>query len=293
MKHGGIFLVKIISTINLKGGVGKTSMTVALGEFLAMEHGLDILIIDLDPQTNATVSVMDEKIWLEKDKKGETLRQLFEDKLKNTSKFDINKSITKGVSNINGGIPNLSLLPSSIGLIDLQDALPQISAGRYYVASPVTILKEAIADILNQYDFVLIDCPPNLGIITLNGIYISNYYLIPTIPDILSTYGIPQIINRIDGFKKETNINIEPLGIVISMYRSQSKLHNSVVESLKEKASSGSYPRIFDTVLPLRGKTAEAADFRAPVNTLKQKYGYGTDYEIFRSLTNEVLSYVH
>ncbi|MBU3966518.1 MAG: AAA family ATPase [Euryarchaeota archaeon] len=219
-------MVKVVSTINLKGGVGKTMMTIALAEFLSIEHKKKVLLIDLDPQTNATVSLMGETAWLTKDQRGETLLQLFKDKLEKTSKFDIKRAIVKKASNIAGGIGTLDLLPSSLGLIDIQDSLPLIPAGRFYVTSPVTILKEAISPVLDDYDFVLVDCPPNLGIITLNGIFISDYYLIPCIPDILSTYGIPQILSRVDNFKRETKIGISPLGIVISMYRAQSKLHN-------------------------------------------------------------------
>ena len=196
----------VVSTINLKGGVGKTQMTIALAEFLAWEHGKRVLLIDLDPQTNATVSLMDENRWLQQDQNGETLLQLFKDKLDRTSRFDVRKVIVKQVSNVGGGIPSLHLLPSGLGLIEVQDALPLISAGRFFVTSPVTILKEAIQEVMNDYDFVLIDCPPNLGIITLNGILISHYFLIPCIPDILSTYGIPQIINRIDTFKQESGV---------------------------------------------------------------------------------------
>ncbi|MGA2386171.1 MAG: AAA family ATPase [Candidatus Bathyarchaeia archaeon] len=285
-------MTKVISTINLKGGVGKTQMTIALSEFLALEHRKKVLLIDLDPQTNATVALIDETTWLSKDKRGETLLQLFKDKLEKTTKFDINRAIVKKVSNVAGGINNLDLLPSSLGLIEIQDSLPLISAGRFYVASPVTILKEAINDVLENYDYVLIDCPPNLGIITLNGIYFSDYYVIPCIPDILSTYGIPQILNRVNSFKAETKIGIEALGIIISMYRAQSRLHDSVIRELKGKVAHSNYPRVFETMIPLTVRTAEAAEFDAQVNTLKQKYGYGRVYEDYQLLASEFLKYV-
>ncbi|MBT9150052.1 MAG: Sporulation initiation inhibitor protein Soj [candidate division WS2 bacterium] len=285
-------MTKVISTINLKGGVGKTQMTVALAEFLAMEHNKRVLLIDLDPQTNATVSLIDENVWLTKDQNGETLLQLFKDKLEKTSRFNINQAIVRRASNVAGGIRNLDLLPSSLGLIEIQDSLPLIPAGRFYVTSPVTILKEVISGVLDEYDLVLIDCPPNLGIITLNGIYISDYYLIPCIPDILSTYGIPQIIGRVKNFKQETKINIEPLGIVISMYRAQSRLHDTTIRDLRGRASRGEYPRIFDTVIPLTVRSAESADFSATVNTLKQKYGYGGVFGNYQNLTKELLNYV-
>lgn len=282
--------VKVISLINLKGGVGKTSITLVLAEFLTLKYNKNVLIIDLDPQTNATVSLISEQTWLNKNERGETLYQLFKDKLDKTALFDINKSIMNRVSNINGGIDNLSLLPSSIDLIKIQDSLSQISAGHFYITSPITILKDATSGILNKYDFVLIDCPPNLGIITLNGIYMSDYYLIPTIPDHLSTWGIPQITNRIKEFKDETNISILPMGIVISMYRMCS-LHNSIIDQLKQDALSGKGPRIFDTIIPLRARTAEAAEYDSEVHTLRQKYGGGDAYQTYDNLTKEVLKY--
>lgn len=179
---------------------------------------------------------------------GDLNNKEFKPKLDKTSQFNIKKAIVRRASNIAGGIRNLDLLPSSVGLIRIQDSLPLIPAGRFYVTSPVTILKEVISGVLDEYDLVLIDCPPNLGIITLKGIYISDYYLIPCIPDILSTYGIPQIIGRVKDFKQETKINIEPLGIVISMYRAQSRLHDTTILDLRGRASRGEYPRMAEGV---------------------------------------------
>lgn len=125
-------------------------------------------------------------------------------------------------------------MPSSLELIHIQDSLPLIPAGQFYVTSPVTILKEAISPVLNDYDFVLVDCPPNLGIITLNRIFISDYYLIPCIPDILSTYGIPQILGRVDNFKRETKSDIS-----LFVRTAESADFNASVNTLKQKYGSG------------------------------------------------------
>ncbi len=284
-------MVHIISTINLKGGVGKTQTTIALSEILANNYNKKVLIIDLDPQTNATVSLMDETKWLEMDKKGNTIFQLFSDKVYNTELFNINNSIVKNVSNVNSGIKNLDLLPSSLRLIDIQDKLPLVSNSGYFIKTPITILKEALNETIKNYDYVMIDCPPNLGLITLSGIYISDYYLIPTVPDILSTYGIPQILSRIENFKIDANIDIKPLGIIISMFRSNNRLHNSIIDSLKYKERKADYPRIFNTYIPLSIKISEAAEFNSRVNTLGQKYGYDL-YNKYDELTKEIMSYV-
>ncbi|OAV74044.1 Sporulation initiation inhibitor protein soj [Bacteroidales bacterium Barb7] len=283
-------MTKVISTINLKGGVGKTSTTIALAEFLAIEHGKKVLLIDLDPQTNATVALIGDTRWKEKNAKGETLLQLFKDKLNGTHLFNIDETIEKNVSNIGDGVSNLDLLPSSLGLIDIQDDIASIPAGRFHLISPVTILKNEISDKLCEYDIVLIDCPPNLGVITLNGILISDYYLIPTIPDHLSTYGIPQIVSRIKSFGEEAKHIVEPLGIILSMYR-KTILHNSVIKELTERSEE--YPKLFKNKIPLRIKTAGAVTVEDDTHeknsfgTLKKKYGDASD--IYKSLTNELL----
>ncbi|MEK7223306.1 MAG: AAA family ATPase, partial [Pseudomonadota bacterium] len=112
----------VLSFINLKGGVGKTTTAVAVAEMLAQEERKHVLLIDLDPQTNATVMLISEEQWAEMDKEGRTIAQLFEDRLNphNVPKFDIEKAIARRVSTINDGIARLDLLPSSIRLIDFQ-----------------------------------------------------------------------------------------------------------------------------------------------------------------------------
>ena len=93
-------------------------------------------------------------------------------------------------------------MPSSLDLIDVQDKLASAPAGKFYAANPIDLLWRAVKGKLEDYDIVIVDCPPNLGIITLNGLRISEGYIIPTIPDHLSTYGIPQIITRIRDFSE-------------------------------------------------------------------------------------------
>ena len=280
---------KVVSFINLKGGVGKTHITVAVAEFVALEYEKRVLVIDLDPQTNATILLIGEEKWKEQEDTGRTLYQLFRDRLEKTDNFDLQTSIVRGVSNLKGGIPTLDLLPSSINLVNIQDSLSLIPSGELYTTLPIVILKEEIRDILSLYDYVFIDCPPNLGIITLNGLYVSDYYLIPTIPDILSTYGIPQILNRITMFREKLNIKVKPLGIIISMYRANNMLHKNTIRTLKAKGESEEYPSIFNTAIPLTIKAAESAKFEDIPTSLKQKYGYGKIYESYKNLTNEIL----
>lgn len=286
-KEGSV--TKVTSFINLKGGVGKTTSAVATAEFLAEEQQKRVLVIDLDPQTNATVALMSEEKWQELDEQGQTLRQLFKDKLDRTSKFDITKAIVRGVSNLHGGIKRLSLLPSSLGLIEIQDQLALIPGGTFYSISPVDILQTALRPVLHEYDYVIVDCPPNLGIITLNGINMSTGYVIPVIPDILSTYGIPQILDRIGTFAETKGIDVPARGIIVSKYRAQSKLHNSKLQQLRKDAEAAKLPAIFETLVPEATQIAESADVEAAVNTLRQKYGYGNNYAVYSSLAKEFM----
>jgi len=286
-------MATIISLINLKGGVGKTTTCLALADILAYEYKYKVLVIDLDPQTNVTVSLIHQDEWEERDKNGLTLKQLFLDAQLDTSVFDPEKAIVRNVSNVSGGIKGLDLLPSSLGLIEIQDKMAMIATTSNYTVKPTEILKKSIEPLLSEYDFVLVDCPPNLGTVTLNGIFISDYYIIPTIPDILSTYGIPQITNKVSRFAGKEGLKITPLGIVITKYRSNLTLHNTTIETLKSKHENDeSFPRIFKTMIPLTGKAEEAADYNDMPNTLKQKYGYQGLDRVFMRLVEEIHEYV-
>lgn len=286
-------MAKVISIINLKGGVGKTTITVALAEFMAIKHQLRVLVIDLDPQTNATMALMEEYEWKRRNIRGQTVVQIFRDRLhQQRFIFNAEEAVVKGVSNIAGGIPGLDLLPSSLDLIDLQDYLTGIEASGVLSERPLTILGEAIAEIVTTYDMVLVDCPPNLGLITQNGLVFSQYYLIPVIPDVLSTYGIPQILNRVGRLVRETGITLKPLGVVINKYRQQSKLHRTQTHVLHMNAVNIGFGRVFDTVIPESTRVAAAMDYSVTYNNLRGKYGYDVPYEQYCQLTAEVLQHV-
>lgn len=283
LKKRRVNMATIISTINLKGGVGKTTTTVALGEVLSEAFRKRVLIIDLDPQTNATIMLIGEEKWEELNNQGYTLATLFRDALNETHNFDLEKTLQIGVSNVRD-VRTLDLIPSSLDLIDIQDRLASMPSGQFFTNNPTEVLRRAVKPIFDEYDYVLIDCPPNLGLITLNGLRISNGYIIPTIPDVLSTYGIPQIISRADAFAQNIGEPIEPYGIVICKYDSRSPLHNRTIKQLRDDEP----PMVFKTVIPQRTTTAEAAEFTG-VNTLRQKYGYEGQYDRFYGLCKELV----
>ena len=143
-------MATVISLINLKGGVGKTTTCLALADILAYEYKYKVLVIDLDPQTNVTVSLIHQDEWEERDKNGLTLKQLFLDAQLDTSVFVPEKAIVKNVSNVSGGIKGLDLLPSSLGLIEIQDKMAIIAATSNYTVKPTEILKKSINHLLSD-----------------------------------------------------------------------------------------------------------------------------------------------
>lgn len=281
-------MAHVLSTINLKGGVGKTTTTVALAETLSAEFDRKVLVIDLDPQTNATTMLIGEKKWRKLNKAGHTLAQLFKDALEPDNKqFNFDATLQKGVSDVKAA-ETVDLLPSSLDLIDVQDKLASTPSGKFYAVNPIELLWRAVKSRLDDYDVVIVDCPPNLGIITLNGLRISHGYIIPTIPDIMSTYGIPQIITRIKEFSDTIAEPIEPLGIVVSKYRVQTPVHVNGLSRLQEEAAAGKGPAVFDDIIREAGNIAGAAEIAAHGRTLKQKYEGAA--ETYRNLANSILS---
>ena len=278
-------MARIISIINLKGGVGKTTTTIGLAQILSLKFKKKVLVIDLDAQTNATTMLIGEDKWIEVNKQKQTVAQLFYEGVytKGEKIFDINKAILKGVSNIDE-VKSVDILPSSLDLIDIQEYVIGAPRGRFSVIRPVDLLDKSIKSIEDKYDYILIDCPPNLGVITRNGLKISDVYIIPTVPDVLSTYGIPQIISRINKFSKELEKNIKPLGVVITKYREQSSLHKRTVKALKE----GRDCRVFNTIFKESDSTANAAEYINKA-TMRQKWGYNGQVDNFISLAKEIM----
>ena len=282
-------MATVIATINLKGGVGKTTTTVAVAEMLAGEFGKRVLVVDLDPQTNATVMLIEEERWRELDDQRLTVADLFEAALKNDdiSPFDLSRCILHDVGGVRD-VRGVSLLPSSLRLIDLQEKLATMDRGLFYAATPVDILRRAIRPILDEFDFVLIDCPPSMGLITLNGLRISNYYIIPTIADVLSTYGIPQIVRRVRMFSDRIGEPIEALGILATKYQDQIPTHRTRLLRLREQHDAP----VFETKIPQSDKVSAAAEYRE-VGTFRQKWGYGErHFDAFRALAQEIMDKV-
>ena len=278
-------MTRVISVINLKGGVGKTTTTVGLAQILSVEFNKKILVVDLDAQTNATTMLIGEEKWMEVNKQKQTIAQLFYEGVYPRSEkiFDINRAILKGVSNIDE-VKLVDMLPSSLDLIDIQEEVIKAPRGIFSVIRPVDLLDKSLRKIKQNYDYILIDCPPNLGVITRNGLKVSDVYIIPTVPDVLSTYGIPQIISRVNKFSKELEKEIKPLGIVITKYREQSALHKRTVKELRKERDC----RVFETIFKENDNIANAAEY-INKSTMRQKWGYKGQVDNFKLLAEEIM----
>lgn len=278
-------MAKVITTISLKGGVGKTTITAGVAEFMSAEFGQKVLLIDLDSQINLTTMMISESDWFDLNKKGLTLATLFKDAVEGTSNFDVQASIQQSVSPVKK-VTGVDLLPSSLDLIGLQERISALRVNAGSSTSAVDILGRAIEPVAAYYDYILIDCPPNVGPITLNGLAMADGYIIPTIPDVLSTYGIPQIQTRIEEFGKELGRSIVELGLVITKYKSNSSIHRTTIRNLRRD------PHI-QNVLPVylgeSNSIAASAQFE-PYGTLKGKYGNAGQFDQLREITKHIMT---
>lgn len=278
-------MATVVSMINLKGGVGKTTTTVAVAQVLSSVFGRRVLVVDLDPQTNATVMLIGERAWEALNRAGRTVAHLFRAAVDGGGRFDLEGSIVPAVGSV-GEVRGVSLLPSSLELIEVQERLSSMPRGPLHAANPVDVLRQALAPVLDRFDYVLVDCPPSLGVVTFNGLRMSRGYVMPTIPDVLSTYGIPQIMKRVRMFARAFDTRIEPLGIVVNKFRQQSTVHHAQLHLLAGRAPAP----LFRTIIPENNDVAAAAEFR-PVSTLRQKWGYRT-FDAYRDLTAEIVERV-
>jgi chromosome partitioning protein len=277
---------RTIAVINLKGGVGKSTTTLATALIMSGEFNKRVLVIDLDPQTNATVMLIGEDQWRKLNKAGHTLERLFADALApdgSERRFALDDALQRSVGKVDQA-RTIDLLPSSLDLIGLQDRLASMPSGPFFANVPTEILYRATRGLVDEYDYVLIDCPPNLGLITLNGLRMADSYIIPTIPDILSTYGIPQIETRVAQFAENVGISIRPLGIALTKVRAQSTIHATTKRQLRRDSQIP----VFAAEIPESNGLAASAAYGA-IGTVRQKLSYGDTFESYYALTREVM----
>lgn len=225
----------IISVTNQKGGVGKTTTVLNLGACLA-SNGSQVCVIDLDPQSNLTSGL------------GYSLNNIDQENLNKGSIYHV----LIGKKNINEvtfktRVKNLSIIPSGIELAGSEIELVN-------TVSRETILKDSLKEIINKYDFILIDCPPSLGLLTINALTASNEVLIPVQTEYFALEGLGQLLNTIKLIKSKLNHSLNIGGVVMTMQDARTNLSKQVINEIQNVFGE----KVYNTIIPRNVKLSEA-----------------------------------
>ena len=206
-------MAKVISVINYKGGVGKTTITLQLGVGLVSLHKKKVLMVDLDPQCSLSLSTIDAHYWSEWLERQGSLVHLvasFCEGKKAELKRDwiIQNALDRSWDNMPGNTPGLDLLPSHLDLPDFEMRLMNMRPGFFsseqdFYLERYLFLRNALKTVRSSYDYILFDCPPNIYLIARSAILASDFFLVPTIPDFVSCYGIPFILEHIKRMQED------------------------------------------------------------------------------------------
>lgn len=188
---------KIIAFVNFKGGVGKTANAVNIGAWLAKYHKRKVLIVDLDAQSNASLWLMKPDDWRKHTKSlKRSVYQIFQDKIVGTKLFDLRKAIVHGVPRQEFPlIANMDLLPSVVEMIKIEDQIHQVKSMSAYTA-----LYHALVPCMDRYDYIFLDCAPNLYSVSKNALFAADYCVVPYIPDYLSLSGFEILVDMVHDF---------------------------------------------------------------------------------------------
>lgn len=229
---------KVIAIANQKGGVGKTTTSINLSAALA-EKGKKVLMIDIDPQGNATSG-----FGIEKNDLDNTVYELM------LGECSIQECIIQEV------LPNLSVIPTNVNLAAAEIELIDMDKKEY-------ILKNEIDWVKDKYDFIIIDCPPSLSMLTVNAMTASDSVLVPIQCEYYALEGLSQLIYTVNLVKTRLNPDLEMEGVVFTMYDSRTNLSAEVVENVRENLEE----RIFNTMIPRNIRLAEAPSFGRPITS--------------------------
>ena len=243
---------RIIAIANQKGGVGKTTTSINLSACIAAK-GKKVLVIDIDPQGNTTSGYGIEKNELEN-----TIYELI------LGDCSIEDCILKEV------FPNISILPSNVNL-----AAAEIEKKEY-------ILKNEVDWVKDRFDFIIIDCPPSLSLLTVNAMTTADSVLVPIQCEYYALEGLSQLIHTINLVKERLNPDLDMDGVVFTMYDSRTNLSAQVVENVKNHLSQ----KVYSTLIPRNIRLAEAPSYGKPINMYDAK---SAGSESYMSLADEVI----
>jgi len=230
MKH-----THIIAVANQKGGVGKTATVHNLGTHLARQ-GKKVLAVDLDPQANLTMCMG----YSQPDILPCTMAHIFKDLIDETFTFKKEDSILH--------VEGCDLMPASIQLSGIEPSLVN-------AMSREVLLKQLLSPIKDEYDYILLDCPPSLGLLTINALAAATSVLVPVQAHYLSAKGLELIIGTIAKVKRNINPDLDFNGILITMYDGRLRFSKSILSELQE--AYGQHIRIYDTMIPQSVKAVE------------------------------------
>ncbi len=247
---------RIIAIANQKGGVGKTTTAINLSACLA-EMGKKVLTIDLDPQGNTTSG-----LGVDKNQQNKTAYELL------IGQETVESCVQKEV------FPNLDLLPSNVNLSGAEIELIGIHRKEY-------ILKDEIDKVRDQYEFVIIDCPPSLNMLTVNAMTTADTVLVPIQCEYYALEGLTQLIHTINLVKQRLNPSLELEGVVFTMYDARTNLSLQVVENVKSSLKN----TVYKTIIPRNVRLAEAPSHGMPITQYDPR---SAGAESYRLLAEEV-----
>ena len=248
---------RIIAVANQKGGVGKTTTSINLAACLA-EKGKKVLAVDMDPQGNLTSG-----LGVDKDSVEKSIYELI------IGEVDIKEVINKEV------LENLDIIPTSIDLSAAEIELIGVDDKEY-------ILRNAIDQVKDQYDFVIIDCPPSLSMLTINAMTTADSVIVPIQCEYYALEGLSQLIHTVELVKDRLNSKLEIEGVVFTMYDARTNLSLQVVENVKDNLQQN----IYKTIIPRNIRLAEAPSYGLPINKYDPK---STGAESYMRVADEVI----
>ncbi|GLI51286.1 MULTISPECIES: AAA family ATPase [Tepidanaerobacter] len=250
-------MARVIAVANQKGGVGKTTTSINLAACLGV-LGEKVLLIDIDPQGNSTSGVGIDKMMIKK-----TIYNV----LVNEEPIEENIIETE--------YENLYILPSNIQLAGAEvELVPAISREHK--------LKNAIEGIRDKYDFIIIDCPPSLGLLTLNALTAADTVLVPIQCEYYALEGLGQLLSTISLVQKYLNKSIEVEGVLLTMFDARTNLSMQVVEEVKKHFKS----KVYKTIIPRNVRLSEAPSHGKPIISYDSK---SKGSEVYMELAKEVL----